>query len=109
MTAEKFGGAAGNGSGGIVHELAIILKESVITPIITVDATDSTQVAILLQLPSATGKSRYKAQAMHLLWGFGRGKYTPFMEKLRNNVLEGNNNYPTTVLDVYRLLLRHLL
>ena len=43
-------------------------------PVITVDGLDITQLAISLKLMSVTGKTRYKAQSTHLLWGVDRGK-----------------------------------
>ena len=67
MLVEKFGGAAGNNPGSIAHYLALVSRESVITPVLTVDGAYSAQVASLLQLLSATGKAKDKSQAMYML------------------------------------------
>ena len=71
---EKFGGSIGNDPGAIAHELALILREPVIAPIMAVDIADGTKVARLLQLMSETGSDRDKAQDMHMLWGVDREK-----------------------------------
>ena len=44
---------------------------------------------------------------MHLIWGADRSKYTPFLDELRKDLLKGHNNYPTMVLEAYRLLLNY--
>ena len=79
------------------HDIALILKELGIVPVATVDRADVTKGAISLQPLSATGRDRDKAHGMHLLWGSDRGKYTPFMDELRNDFLKGNTNYPKMV------------
>ena len=70
----------------------------------TVDGAEGTTATSSLQLLSATGKSRDKAQAMHLLWGADRGEYTPLIDDPRNDFMKGHANYPTTVLEAYSLM-----
>ena len=106
MAVEKFGGAIVNDPGAIVHNLTLIWRESVITPIMIVDRADGTKVVSSLQLLSEMGRARYKEQSMHLIWGADKGKYTPLMENLRDNLLKGHNNYLKTVSEAYSLLLK---
>ena len=61
------------------------------------DREDITQVARSLQLQSSMGRAREKTQAMHMLWGVDRWKYTPLLDELSNYFLKGHNNYPTTL------------
>ena len=49
----------------------------------------------------------YREQAIHLIWGADRGKYTLFIDKLRDSLLKGNNNYPAAVSEAYRILLHY--
>ena len=53
--------------GIIAHELALISKELGIVPIMTVDGADGMKAAISLELLSATGTDRDKAQDTNLL------------------------------------------
>ena len=60
MAVDKFGWATENYPGAITHDLVLILKESGIMPVITVDGMDITQVTRSLQLLSVMGKARDK-------------------------------------------------
>ena len=102
----KFVGVTGNNPGANARKLALISIESVLAPIVTVERSDGT-VVISLQLLIEMGKSRDKAQSMHLLWGADRGKYTPLLDKPRNDFLEEYNSYPKTLSEKNSLLLHY--
>ena len=82
MGVDKFGRETDNDPEVIVYDLALILRESGIAPVLTVDRADGKKVNSSLQLPSSTGRAMDKAQAMHLSWVVDSGKYTPFLEDL---------------------------
>ena len=44
------------------------------------DGADGTKSAVLIQLLIATVRDRDKSQAMNMIWGANREKYTPFMD-----------------------------
>ena len=89
----------------ISHDLALISKESGIFPGVKVYGLDNTKAEISLQLLITTGTSRDKDQAMNLIWGAYKKKYALLLDKLRNNFLKINNNYPRMVSEAYILLL----
>ena len=60
MAVDKLGWATENDPGAITHDLVLILKESGIMPVITVDEMDITKVTRSLQLLSVMGKARDK-------------------------------------------------
>ena len=78
-----------------------------VTPIMRVDRADGKTTASSLQIMSTTGKAWDKAQDIHLLWWADMVKYTPLMNDLKNDFLRRKENYPTTVLEAYSLLLHY--
>ena len=107
MAVEKFDGATGNEPGAIAHDIVLVSRDSVIMPVLTVYGVESTQVASSIQLLSVRGRDRVKPQDINLLWGVDRGKYTPLMYKMSNNILRGHHKCPTTMLEAYRLLINY--
>ena len=107
MAVGKIGGVAGNNPGAKTNELAQISIETGIAPVMKMESAYIKNVASLLQLLSAMGRSRDKAQFMHLIWGADRRKYTLLLDNMRNNLLRGHNNYPKMVSEAYSILLQY--
>ena len=88
-----------------MSKLMTTSKEKGVTPVMTVDGADGTETESSLQMTREIGKSQDKEQVMYILWGTGKGNYTPLLHDPHNDFLKGHNNYPASVSEAYILLL----